>query len=82
MAKEVNISLTEITITSGKKATITFDLDSRKVSVPIDAEVKAYFDSQFVRSNPTPQQRKRFSTLMNLLRAAYLKGRDDGAAKA
>jgi hypothetical protein len=56
-----------------KKATINFDLDGRKVSVPIDAEVKAYFNSQFVRPNPTPEQRKRFSTVMNLLRAAYLK---------
>ena len=63
MVKEVNISLTEITITSGKKATIIFDLDDRKVSVPIDAEVKAYFVSQFVRSNPTSQQRKRLLPL-------------------
>ena len=72
MAKEVNISVTEITIKSGKTATINFDLDSRRVSVPVDAEVKAYFNSQFVRSNPTSQQRKRFSTLMDVLRAAYL----------
>jgi hypothetical protein len=82
MAREVNISVTEITIRSGRTATITFDLDGRRVSVPVDAEVKAYFDSQFVRSNPTSQQRKRFSTLMNLLRAAYRKGLDDATAKS
>ncbi|MGD9656913.1 MAG: hypothetical protein AB7U61_04610 [Methylocystis sp.] len=82
MAKEFKISITEITFMSGKKSTITFDLDDHKVAVPVDADVKAYFNSQFVRSNPTAEQRRRFSTLMNLLRAAYLKGREDGAAKA
>ena len=78
MAKETTISITEVTIQSGKTAHIRFELDGKVIRVPIDATIKAYFDSQFVRPNPTSQQRQRFGTLMNLLRAAYKKGLADG----
>jgi hypothetical protein len=74
--KKITHSITEITFTSGKKATIEFDLDGRRVSIPVAGEVKAYFDAQFSRASPTALQRKRYATIMNLLRAAYIAGRE------
>ena len=40
----------------------------------VTPEVKAYFNQQFVRSNPTELQKKRYVTMMNLMRAAYETG--------
>jgi hypothetical protein len=78
MTEEFTFTITEMTISTGKKATIVFNLDGKKVRIPIDAEIKAYFNEQFVREKPSALQRKRFSTVMNLLRAAYLQGLSDG----
>jgi hypothetical protein len=75
--KRVTYSVTEVTITSGRRATIRFSLDGKEVSIPVSAEIKAYFDEQFSRPNPTHHQKKRYSTVMNLLRAAYLAGKSD-----
>jgi hypothetical protein len=72
---DVKISISEITIQSGKMASIKFDLDGTPVKIPVSADVKAYFDAQFVRANPTALQRKKFATIMNLLRATYVAGR-------
>ncbi len=58
---------------------IRLEIHSRIVSIPVPDDVYAYWHEQFVRTNPTPAQRKRFTTLMNLLRAAYGKGLNDGA---
>jgi hypothetical protein len=57
---------------------IRVELNSRIVSVPVSGDVFAYWHEQFVRQNPTSAQRQRFRTLMNLVRAAYLKGHEDG----
>lgn len=78
MAKKTTYSITEITVISGKKSSIHFELNGNKIDVPIDAEVKAYFNSQFVRDSPSKQQRQKFSTIMNLMRAAYIQGFEDG----
>jgi hypothetical protein len=79
MAREkMTYRITEVTVATGRTATIEVEIGDRKVRVPVPAEVKAYFNEQFVRRNPTPTQSKRFATLMNLLRAAYQKGKEDG----
>jgi len=71
------ISITEVTVVSGKTAKINFDLNGQKVSITVPAEVKAHFDEQFSRPNPTPLQKKKYVTVMNLLRAAYMQGKKD-----
>ena len=43
----------------------------------VTPEVKAYFNQQFVRGNPTELQKKRYVTMMNLMRAAYEAGGKD-----
>lgn len=58
---------------------IRLEINSRIVSVPVPDDVYAYWHEQFVRTNPTPAQRQRYTTLLNLLRAAYGKGQKDGA---
>jgi len=80
MSKTTHYSIAEITVTSGKTDQISFILDDRKIKITIPCEVKAYFDAQFSRQNPTPAQRKKYSTLMNLMRAAYLQGKKDASA--
>ena len=58
---------------------VNFNLGARRVSVPVPDDIKAYFNEQYVRENPTPLFRKRYSTLQNLMRLAYLKGAEDAA---
>jgi ribosomal protein L6P/L9E len=78
MPKEVTINITEVTVVSGKKKSIKVNIDGHDVHIPVDEGVYAYFQDQFSRVNPTQLQRKKFGTVMNLLRAAYIKGVSDG----
>lgn len=79
MAKnEWKVSFSEVTILTGKKKNIRLNVDGRDVLIPVDDVVYAYFQEQFVRDNPTAQQRKKFGTLMNIVRQAYFKGIADG----
>jgi 23S rRNA-/tRNA-specific pseudouridylate synthase len=73
--KQVTYSITEVTMTTGKTASIRVMVDGVQVTIPLDAEIKAYFDAQFFRSNPTTQQKKKYATIMNLLAAAYKAGK-------
>ena len=73
------ISITEVTVVSGKTARIQFDLDGSRVSIVVPIEVKAHFDEQFSRTNPTTLQKKKYATVMNLMRAAYKQGKKDGS---
>jgi hypothetical protein len=57
---------------------IRVEINSRIVSIPVPDDLYAYWYEQFVRQNPTPAQKRRFRTMMNILRAAYSKGREDG----
>jgi hypothetical protein len=78
MPKQVTVNVTEVTLVSGRKKNIRVNIDGTDVHIPVDEGVHAYFHQQFLRQNPTPLQRKRFATIMNVLRAAYLKGVSDG----
>jgi hypothetical protein len=42
--EDLSFIMTEVTITSGKTAFVHFNLDGRKVHVPVDADIKAYFN--------------------------------------
>lgn len=81
--REVTMTVTEVTVTQGHTATATIrvKMDDRHVAIPVAPEIKAYWEDQFFRENPTPLQKKRFATLMSIVRAAYSKGLADGANK-
>ena len=78
---ETHISVTEITVRTGKTKAFKFDLDGSQVAIPLDDAVFINYQNQFYRESPTPAQRKKFATLMALVRAAYTQGRIDGAKK-
>lgn len=75
---EVRYSVTEVTVSKGKQATIKVNIDGVDVRIPVAPEVRAYFQDQFVRDSPSALQRKKFATLMHVIRAAYKKGLADG----
>jgi len=72
---DVTVSITEVTFSRGPEKHIRVEIDGQVVRIPVTDEVYAYWQEQFVRPNPTHQQRKRFGTLMSVVRAAYLEGR-------
>ena len=57
---------------------IRVEIKSRIISIPVPDDLYAYWHEQFVRQNPTPAQKRRFRTMLNILRAAYAKGHEDG----
>lgn len=59
----------------GGDSEIELKVNGRIVSIPVRPDVKAYFNEQF-KSN-TPNQQKRRTTMMNILRNAYEKGLQD-----
>jgi hypothetical protein len=61
-----------------KKRLIRLRIDDKTVLIPIDDDIYAYFNQQFVRPKPSALQKQKYTTIMNLLRAAYFKGLDDG----
>jgi hypothetical protein len=70
----MKITIEETTVRSGASAEIEIFIDDKKVKIMVPKEVKAHFTNQFARPNPTPLQKKRYITLMSLLRAAYKAG--------
>ncbi|MBE0544376.1 MAG: hypothetical protein IH623_23795 [Verrucomicrobia bacterium] len=75
--KQVSVSITEVTHISGKTTKIVIVIDEKKVTITVPVEIKAFFDSQFSRPNPSALQKKKYATVMNLMKAAYLQGRAD-----
>ena len=78
MAQETRVSITEVTVLTGKKKAFKLNVDGKTISIPVDENVFAHYKDQFVREAPSQKQRNVFGTLMNLMRAAYLQGREDG----
>jgi hypothetical protein len=58
--------------------TIQVKVAGQLVQIPISEKEKADFNHLFVRTNPTPAQRKKYKTLMNLLGVAYHYGLERG----
>jgi hypothetical protein len=79
-AKTLKLSITKVTVTTVETSKLHIDIDGVRIGIDISAEVKAYFDQQFSRPNPTPQQKRKYATIMNLMRAAYLQGKMDHTA--
>ncbi len=70
----VTMVIQETRVTVGKTANISFDIDDQRVTIKVPAETKAHFTEQFVRPNPTALQRRKYATVMALIRAAYKAG--------
>jgi hypothetical protein len=78
--RQLNVMVREVVLSVGNKTEyIKVNIDGTDVRIQVAPEVKAYFAEQFVREAPTPRQKKKFATVMNLLRAAYLQGRADAS---
>jgi hypothetical protein len=78
---DTHISITEITVSTGKKKVFKLQVDGKTVSIPVDDEVFAHYKDQLWRESPSKKQRNVFATVMNLMRAAYLKGCEDAKNK-
>ena len=55
-----------------------FLLDGVEIRIPVGTELYVHFQEQFHPSGGTDAQRKRSTTLRNLVRAAYQAGVEDG----
>jgi hypothetical protein len=78
---EKHISITEITIFSGKKKGFKLTVNDEVISIPVDENVFAHYKDQLWREDPSRKQKDVYATVMNLMRAAYLKGCEDGKKK-
>jgi len=78
--RNTQFTITEYTVRTGKVSKIDVIIDDKNVRIAVPSELKAYFNSQFTRPNPTPLQRQKYMTLMALMRAAYNQGKADGVA--
>jgi hypothetical protein len=78
MADKTQISITTVTVNAPTKKRVDLRINDRLVSIPVDADLYAYFKSRFVRQNPSQKQKSEYATLMRLMSAAYLKGCEDG----
>jgi len=58
--------------------TVTIKVGAKDIHVAVTPALRAYFNSQISRPNPTPLQRKKYKTIMKLMEAAYCAGRDHG----
>ena len=56
----------------------TIFVPEKAVRIGLNKAIYVYFTEQFLRDNPTAMQRRKFATIMNILRSAYLKGVADG----
>jgi hypothetical protein len=74
-----SVVVTQIVVTKGKMKNLVVTVDGKRVEIPVSAELMAFFVEQFKRN--TTDQQKRYVTLMNLVRLAYLKGLSDGKGK-
>jgi hypothetical protein len=57
------------------KNTIRLDIENIGVEIPINDALYANFKNQFWREHPSRRQRNVFTTVMNLMRAAYYAGK-------
>ena len=78
---QTHVSITEVTVLSGKKKSFKLEVNGQRITIPVDNEIYAHYKDQLWRENPTRKQKDVFATVMNLMRAAYLKGCEDGKSK-
>lgn len=78
MTDKVTMSITEVTMLLGKTKGFKLKVDDQTITIPVDEAIFTNYQNQFYRENPTVEQKKKFTTLMNLMRAAYKQGLRDG----
>lgn len=57
---------------------IKLEIAQAIIKVPVSTELRVFFTEQFVKNSRTEAQKRRYTTLMNLMKAAYQKGLEDG----
>ena len=83
MAKEkITVEKTRVTL----EATTTtknyiLSVDGKRIAIPVEENVFTHFNEQFVRKSPTPLQKRKYTTVKNMILAAYKKGIADGAGE-
>jgi hypothetical protein len=75
---DTHISITEVTVLSGRKKAFKLEVEGRMVSIPVDEKLFAHYKDQLWREHPSRKQKDVFATVMNLMQAAYLQGCEDG----
>lgn len=73
---EVNLLALQINIVGDEKRDFTLPVGDENVRIPLNIDIFAHYVNQFPTN--TPNQKRRRSTLVNLMRAAYLQGVRDG----
>ncbi len=75
---EINLLALQIDIVGDEKRDFTLAVGDGEVQILVNKDIFAHYVNQFP-TNTQNQQRRR-STLVNLMRAAYLQGVRDGGA--
>jgi hypothetical protein len=75
---DAHVSITEFTVPSGDKWELSLNIDGASLTVPIDQALFRQYRNHFAKKSPTAKHRKELATLLRLMRAAYLKGYQDG----
>lgn len=82
MAKgKITVEKTRVTLEAPTTKDYILRVGEKKIAIPVDENVFTYFNEQFVRKNPTPLQKKKYTTVKNMILAAYKKGIADGATR-
>ena len=79
---EMTFQFTEITFVTGRTKDFKLSIDGQQVNIPVPEDIFAHLQNQFMSKKTTPQQKQRYATMINLVRAAYKKGFADGHGKA
>jgi len=75
MSKEqLIINYTEITVINGKTKYIKVNIGDKNMQIPVDESTYVQFQEQFSRPNPSPAQKKKYSTVLKIAEHAFLEG--------
>ena len=78
---DVSVQITQVTFVSGKTKDIRIEVYDKTVLIPVAESIYTFWREQFLKKTNTQQQKDRFTTMMNVVRAAYLKGLEDAKTK-
>jgi hypothetical protein len=78
MPDNADISIINVATRIGRTRDFRLLVNGQEITVPVDEALFAHYTNQFSRKQPSERQQQRYSTLYNLMRAAYKKGVADG----
>ena len=58
---------------------IKLTINTSIITIWVNPVIKAYYNDQIVRNKPSVLQRKLYTTVHQLMRAAYLQGKKDAS---